>query len=378
MEISQLKSELRLLRRQFKKAREEEKAGLAELRHTLRKRLTTLRRAEWHRRRRKERARKRVAFISNPFGFTKKILGQKRSGHLACTEEEVNKYLSTTYSDSARDKELGPCKTLITPPEPTLAFNTREPTLKEVEEVVKAARTSSAPGPSGVSYVVYKRCPRLLKRLWKLIKVIWRRGKVAQQWRHAEGVWIPKEESSSTTEQFRVISLLSVEGKIFFSILARRLTEFLLRNKYIDTSVQKGGVPKMPGCIEHTGVVTQLLREAREGKGDLAVLWLDLANAYGSIPHRLVETSLDRHHVPDKIKNLILDYYNSFSLRVTSGTETSAFHRLEKGIITGCTISVTLFAMAMNMLVKSAEVECRGPLTKSGIRQPPIRAFMDD
>lgn len=163
--------------------------------------------------------------------------------------------------------------------------------------------------------------------------------------------------------------------EIFFSILARRLTEFLLRNTYIDTSVQKGGVPKMPGCIEHTGVVTQLLREARKGKGDLAVLWLDLANAYGSIPHRLVETSLDRHHVPDKIKNRILDYYNSFSLRVTSGAETSAFHRLEKGIITGCTISVTLFALAMNMLVKSAEVECRGPLTKSGIRQPPHQSI---
>ncbi|XP_073731592.1 uncharacterized protein [Misgurnus anguillicaudatus] len=378
VKISQLRSELRLLRRQFKAARDEEKAGLAELRHTLRKRLTTLRRAEWHRRRGKERVRKRVAFISNPFGFTKKILGQKRSGQLECTEEEVNKHLSATYSDSARDKDLGPCKKLITPPEPTSTFNTREPTLKEVVEIVKAARTGSAPGPSGVPYVVYKRCPRLLERLWKLIKVIWRRGKVAQQWRHAEGVWIPKEESSSTIEQFRVISLLSVECKIFFSILARRLTDFLLRNAYIDTSVQKGGVPKIPGCIEHTGVVTQLRREAREGKGDLAILWLDLANAYGSIPHRLVETSLDRHYVPDKIKNLILDYYNSFSLRVTSGAEKSAFHRLEKGIITGCTISVILFALAMNMLVKSAEVECRGPITKSGIRQPPIRAFMDD
>ncbi|KAF7644982.1 hypothetical protein LDENG_00212660 [Lucifuga dentata] len=32
----------------------------------------------------------------------------------------------------------------------------------------------------------------------------------------------------------------------------------------------------------------------------------------------------------------------------------------------------------MNMLVKAAEVECRGLLSKSGIRQPPIRSFMDD
>lgn len=48
------------------------------------------------------------------------------------------------------------------------------------------------------------------------------------------------------------------------------------------------------------------------------------------------------------------------------------------GIITGCNISGTLFALAMNMLVKAAETECQGPLSRSGVWQPPIRAFMDD
>lgn len=70
--------------------------------------------------------------------------------------------------------------------------------------------------------------------------------------------------------------------------------------------------------------------------------------------------------------------YSSFSLRFTSGTTTFAWHHLEKGIITGCTVSVTLFALVMNMLVKAAEVECRGPVSKSGTHQPLIRAFMDD
>ena len=32
----------------------------------------------------------------------------------------------------------------------------------------------------------------------------------------------------------------------------------------------------------------------------------------------------------------------------------------------------------MNMLVKAAEVECRGPLSRPGVRQSPIRAYMDD
>lgn len=208
--------------------------------------------------------------------------------------------------------------------------------------------------------------------------MIWWRGRVADQWRCAEGVWIPKEENSKDIDQFRTISLLSTEGKIFFSILSRQLSKFLLKNEYIDTSVQKGGISGTPGCLEHTGAVKQLLREAKEGNGDLVVLWLELAHAYGSIPHKLVEETLHRHHVPSKINNLILDYYNNFWKRVTSGSSTSEWHRLEKGTITGCTISVILFALAMNMVVKSAEMECRGPLTKTSARQPPIRAYMDD
>ncbi len=71
-----------------------------------------------------------------------------------------------------------------------------------------------------------------------------------------------------------------------------------------------------------------------------------------------------------------MDYYSDFKLRVSSGPQTSAWHRLEKGIITGCTISVPLFSLAMSMIVKSVEVECRGPKSRSGTRQPPIRAFM--
>ncbi|KAK1789934.1 hypothetical protein P4O66_002263 [Electrophorus voltai] len=134
-----------------------------------------------------------------------------------------------------------------------------------------------------------------------------------------------------------------MEGKAFFSIISRRLTEFLLKNNFIDTSVQK-----------------------------------DLANAYSSIPHKLVKLALHHHHVPSKIKDLIRDYYNNFRLRVTSGLITSDWHHLEKGIITGCTISVILFILAMNMVAKSSEVERRGPLSKAGVWQPSIRVFMDD
>ncbi|KAL7847956.1 hypothetical protein AOLI_G00226740 [Acnodon oligacanthus] len=185
----------------------------------------------------KERARKHSAFIANPFGFTKMLLGEKCSGQLICPEEDINCYLSNSYTNSMREQDLGYCAALICPPEPSTSFNINEPTLTEN--------------------------------------------------------------------------------------VANRLMGFLLKSTYIGTSVQKGGVPGVSGYIEHTGVATQLIRKAWPSKVYLAVLWLDLANAYGSIPHKLVEVALSRYHVPEKIQNLILDYYNNFSLTVSSGTSTS-------------------------------------------------------
>lgn len=41
-------------------------------------------------------------------------------------------------------------------------------------------------------------------------------------------------------------------------------------------------------------------------------------------------------------------------------------------VITGCITSVILFTLTINMVVKTTESECKGHLTKSGIRQPPI------
>lgn len=103
-------------------------------------------------------------------------------------------------------------------------------------------------------------------------------------------------------------------------------------------------------------------RPCRTMAGSYQCLW---------IHSPLVKTALTRHDVPEMIRNLILDYYNSFRLRVSSGTVTSAWQWLEKGIITGSTISVALFALAMNMIVKSAEVECRGPMSGAPCLQLP-------
>ncbi|VDH94361.1 Hypothetical predicted protein [Mytilus galloprovincialis] len=200
------------------------------------------------------------------------------------------------HSDPKREDELPDIEQLIRPEDPEQVFDESPPKLKEVVDVIKKGRAASAPGPNGVPYKVYKNCQRITRRLWKLIRVIWRRGRLAESWHKAEGCFIPKEEKSETLKQFRTISLLNVEGKIFLAILAKRMTNYMLSNEYIDIAVQKGGVPGVSGCIEHTSVLSQIIREAKDSKGELAVVWLDLANAYGTVPHKLVELMLERYH----------------------------------------------------------------------------------
>ena len=108
------------------------------------------------------------------------------------------------------------------------------------------------------------------------------------------------------------------------------------------------------------------------------VTWLDISNAYGSIPHKLIRKALESAHVNERMLELIDSYYNEAKIRFTTKQFRTEWQNLEKGIITGCTLSVVLFTLTMTWLVKSAEKETKGPITDSGQQQKNSRLFMDD
>ena len=75
---------------------------------------------------------------------------------------------------------------------------------------------------------------------------------------------------------------------------------------------------------------------------------------------------------------MIESYYNKVDIRFTTKNFTTAWQRVEKGIITGCTLSVILFALTMSWLIESVKEETKGPAVSSGQRQLNSRLFMDD
>lgn len=124
----------------------------------------------------------------------------------------ISSLLSSVYSKQTKVKQkLINNRELLPSLEPSPQLNINAPTLAEGRKVVRMAWGSTAPRPSGVPYKVYKHCPRLLQRLWRITGVVQQRVKVAKQWHHAEAFWISKEKHAKDIMRFCTISLLSME-----------------------------------------------------------------------------------------------------------------------------------------------------------------------
>ena len=93
---------------------------------------------------------------------------------------------------------------------------------------------------------------------------------------------------------------------------------------------------KIPGCWEHLSMVWHALKEARARKSNLAIIWLDIAHAYGSIPHKLIAFALHRYGVSPQWIRLLETYYKGIFSKSFSESATSAWHRYQRGIFAGC------------------------------------------
>ena len=276
------KKNLRKQIKQIKSATEEEKNGLQELWRDLKARHSALSRAEAARKRRSQKKKNQERFYKDPFQFARQLFQHPRSGSLSVQKEQLEAHLRKTYSDPNREIPLSEPAGLVWPAAPGEEFNNKPPSLKEINAVVQKARAKSAPGPNGVPYLLYKRCPNVLKRLHKILRGAWSNLKINDQWMSADGVYIPKKQNSTEINQFRPISLLNVEGNIFFSFMASRLTKYLTENGFINTSVQKGGIPGVSGCLGHATMIWEAIQREKSEKLNLDVIWLDLANAHRS------------------------------------------------------------------------------------------------
>lgn len=81
---------------------------------------------------------------------------------------------------------------LVQPTEPGVLFDLGPIRATELDNFLKKARAASVPGPNGITYRVYKKCPIIRKWLLGVLKNVWSKGAGVKKWSEADGIFIPK------------------------------------------------------------------------------------------------------------------------------------------------------------------------------------------
>ena len=152
-------------------------------------------------------------------------------------------------------------------------------------------------------------------------------------WGCARVKLIYKSGDSVDPSNFRPMALTSVVGKLLHKILSCRLEAYLKANGVLDTSVQKGFVTGLAGIFEHIYTLSAIMQDAVSNKFPLMMTFLDLKNAFGSVPHGLMFSMLEAIKVPVSVVNYIQSFYSVLSVIVTSKTWETEPIPFKRGVI---------------------------------------------
>lgn len=224
----------------------------------------------------------------------------------------------------------------------------------ELLNVLKRA-DNTTPGQDGVYY----RDLKLLDPEGKILTTFYNKiitlGKIPNSWKTFKTTMIPKPDKNEEYDKissWRPIALLSVIYKLFASILAHRIRSWAGYNNILHIG-QKGG-SEHDGCIEHNSILSAALEHSKyHQQSSIAIGWLDIKDAFGSVPHEYMWSLLRYTGVSTHFVNLLQSLYTNTNSFYCCGSLRTGNISIKKGVKQGCPISMILFSIAINPVLEA-------------------------
>jgi hypothetical protein len=211
--------------------------------------------------------------------------------------------------------------------------------------------SNTAPGADGVRYSCLRMKDPNAHILVEILNRCLSEKRIPAAWKSSRTILLHKKGEKNNISNWRPISLSSCLYKIYAGILADRLGRWAGSSGAV-SKVQKGFMP-YEGCSEHNFILQQCLDDARETGSQLTVTWLDLRNAFPSVPHTSILAMLKQHGVHPHLVDIVQDLYTDCSTTFcTDGGETEAVP-MKSGVKQGCPLSPIVFNLTLEVLIRS-------------------------
>ncbi len=213
------------------------------------------------------------------------------------------------------------------------------------------------------------------KILAKVFNFCYENGTIhSKAWRKAKIVSLHKAGDKRIPGNYRGISLHSVMGKMYASILNSRLSKYLEGKKLLATG-QNGfrtGV-ECRSCEDHLFTLTENCKlMVRQGRRPY-LFFLDFSKAFDTVNHKLLMYKLrTQMKVKGKLLKAIESLYKNLTAVASINGKNSKEFQLDIGTAQGCPLSPTLFAVYINDLVLELQ---RHP---AALADCPALAYADD
>ena len=232
------------------------------------------------------------------------------------------------------------------PQQPVASALGMEPTEKEIVTAMKAMANEKAVGPDGLPAELLKlglqQDRTILLEFHRLTALIWREGKVPQQWKDAFITILHKKGDKTECGNYRGISLLSHTGKVLLKLVARRLSAYC-EAKGLLQEEQCGFRPNR-STTDMMFVVRRLQEIGRKAKVSLFMCFIDLQKAYDTVDRPLLWQVLTRIAVPPQMIAVIQQFHDGMRacVRPDDGV-CSDWFEVEQGLRQGCLLPPLLF-----------------------------------
>uniref|UniRef100_A0A670KCX7 Reverse transcriptase domain-containing protein n=1 Tax=Podarcis muralis TaxID=64176 RepID=A0A670KCX7_PODMU len=247
----------------------------------------------------------------------------------------------------------------------------------EIEEAIKELKRGKAPGPDGFTSSYYKEFKdTLMTPLIEVMNNILKERDMPGSWKEAFITIIPKQDADLTqVKNYRPISLLNTDYKIFAGILAKRLKKILRRIIHED---QTGF---LPGRLirSNTRHIINLIEYLSESSDKSACLiFIDAEKAFDNVIWDFMLKNLEAMEVGQEFLNGIRSIYTEQKARLIVNNVITEDIKIGKGTRQGCPLSPLLFIVVLEVLLNAIRQNKQIKGVTLGSNKYKVKAYADD